>query len=116
MNLQARYTVGRKIADGGTAEILLATQHGLQGFEKTVVLKRIFPAFYADPQFRNMLIDEALIAMGLNHSNIVQVLDFGVLDFGERQGQYVMALELVDGWSLDAILRRTRALGTELPP
>jgi serine/threonine protein kinase len=111
MNLQARYTIVRKIADGGTAEIFLATQHGAQGFEKTVVLKRIFSAFYADPQFRNMLIDEALIAMSLNHSNIVQVLDLG-----ESHGQYVMALELVDGWSLDAILRRTRALATELPP
>jgi tRNA A-37 threonylcarbamoyl transferase component Bud32 len=111
MNLHARYTIVRKIADGGTAEIFLATQHGAQGFEKTVVLKRIFSAFYADPQFRNMLIDEALIAMSLNHSNIVQVLDLG-----ESDGQYVMALELVDGWTLDAILRRTRALATGVPP
>jgi eukaryotic-like serine/threonine-protein kinase len=111
MNLHARYTIVRKIADGGTAEIFLATQHGAQGFEKTVVLKRIFSAFYADPQFRNMLIDEALIAMSLNHSNIVQVLDLG-----ESDGQYVMALELVDGWTLDALLRRTRALATGVPP
>jgi serine/threonine protein kinase len=111
MNLHARYTIVRKIADGGTAEIFLATQHGAQGFEKTVVLKRIFSAFYADPQFRNMLIDEALIAMSLNHSNIVQVLDLG-----ESDGQYVMALELVDGWTLDAVLRRTRALATGVPP
>ena len=77
MTLQARYSILRKITDGGTAEIFLATQHGAHGFEKTVVLKRIFPAFYADPQFRNMLVDEAHIAMSLNHSNIVQVLDLG---------------------------------------
>jgi serine/threonine-protein kinase len=111
MTLQARYSILRKITDGGTAEIFLATQHGAHGFEKTVVLKRIFPAFYADPQFRNMLVDEAHIAMSLNHSNIVQVLDLG-----EADGQYVLALELVDGWTLDAVLRRARALKTSIPP
>ena len=111
MTLQARYTILRKVADGGTAEIFFATQHGAHRFEKPVILKRIFPAFYADPQFRNMLVDEAHIAMSLNHSNIVQVLDLG-----EADGQYVLALELVDGWNLDAVLRRARALKTSVPP
>ena len=72
MTLLSKYSMIRKIADGGTAEIFLAKQHGAQGFEKSVVLKRIFTAFYADPQFRHMLVDEAHIAMSLNHSNIVQ--------------------------------------------
>ena len=58
-----------------------------------------------------MLVDEAHIAMSLNHSNIVQVLDLG-----EADGQYVLALELVDGWTLDAVLRRARALKTVIPP
>jgi serine/threonine-protein kinase len=111
MSLQARYTIRRKIADGGTAEIFLATQQGPHGFEKRVVLKRIFTAFYADPQFRNMLVDEAHIAMSLNHSNIVQVLDLG-----ENEGQYFLALELVDGWTLDTVLRRVQALGAAIPP
>src|ERR1700712_417150 len=65
-----RYTILRKIADGGTAEIFLAKQTGAQGFEKMVVLKRIFNTFYSDPQFRHMLVDEAHIAMSLSHSNI----------------------------------------------
>src|SRR3954469_14553776 len=111
MTQHARYTILRKIADGGTAEIFLATQRGAKGFEKPVVLKRIFPAYYADPQFRNMLTDEAHIAMSLNHSNIVQVLDLG-----EADGQYVLALELVDGWTLDAVLRRVRAANASIPP
>ena len=101
MSPQSRYTILRKIADGGTAEIFLAKQHGAQGFEKTVVLKRIFTTFYADPQFRHMLVDEAHIAMSLNHSNIVQVLDLG-----EAEGRYFLALELVDGWTLDRVLKR----------
>ena len=47
MSPSSRYTILRKIADGGTAEIFLAKQHGAQGFEKAVVLKRIFTTFYA---------------------------------------------------------------------
>ena len=111
MSLQSRYTILRKITDGGTAEIFLAKQHGAQGFEKTVVLKRIFTTFYADPQFRHMLRDEAHVAMSLNHSNIVQVLDLG-----ESEGRYFLALELVDGWTLDRILKRSKAAGVPIPP
>ena len=111
MSLQSRYTILRKITDGGTAEIFLAKQHGAQGFEKNVVLKRIFTTFYADPQFRHMLVDEAHVAMSLNHSNIVQVLDLG-----EAEGRYFLALELVDGWSLDRILKRSKAAGVPIPP
>jgi eukaryotic-like serine/threonine-protein kinase len=111
MSLQSRYTILRKITDGGTAEIFLAKQHGAQGFEKTVVLKRIFTTFYADPQFRHMLRDEAHVAMSLNHSNIVQVLDLG-----ESEGRYFLALELVDSWTLDRILKRSKAAGVPIPP
>src|SRR5215470_14397587 len=112
MSPSSRYTILRKIADGGTAEIFLAKQHGAQGFEKTVVLKRIFTTFYADPQFRHMLVDEAHVAMSLNHSNIVQVLDLG-----ESDGRYSLALELVDGWTLDNVLKRSKAAaGVPFPP
>ena len=76
-----------------------------------MVLKRIFTTFYADPQFRHMLVDEAHVAMSLNHSNIVQVLDLG-----EAEGRYFLALELVDGWSLDRILKRSKAAGVPIPP
>lgn len=107
-----RYKIVRKIADGGMAEIFLATQHGAEGFERPVVLKRILQALVADPQFRNMMIDEAHVAMSLNHSNIVQVLDLG-----QAKGRYFLALEFVDGWDLNQILNRLRALsGFSLPP
>src|SRR5215831_7865035 len=111
MSPSSRYTILRKIADGGTAEIFLAKQHGAQGFEKTVVLKRIFTTFYADPQFRHLLVDEAHVAMSLNHSNIVQVLDLG-----DSEGRYFLALELVDGWTLDRVLKRAKTAGVPFPP
>jgi hypothetical protein len=105
-----RYHIARKIADGGMAEIFLGTQHGVEGFERPVVLKRILAQLVADPQFRNMLIDEAHVAMGLNHSNIVQVLDLGHV-----RGRYFLVLELVDGWDLSQILSRAAAASFPIP-
>src|SRR3954451_18412175 len=106
-----RYRILRKIADGGMAEIFLASQRGAEGFERPVVLKRILQALVADPQFRNMLIDEAHVAMSLNHSNIAQVLDLG-----HARGRYFLVLEFVDGWDLNLLLQRVAAANFPIPP
>src|SRR5256885_3788555 len=110
MASHGRYTILGKLADGGMAEIFLAVQHGMEGFEKPVVLKRILTQYSADPQFRNMLLDEAHISMSLQHSNIVQVLDLGVAG-----GRYFLVLELVDGWDLERILVRAQGSSTVWP-
>jgi serine/threonine-protein kinase len=110
MASHGRYTILGKLADGGMAEIFLALQHGAEGFEKPVVLKRILTQYSADPQFRNMLLDEAHISMSLQHGNVVQVLDLGV-----AAGRYFLALELVDGWDLEKVLQRAHAAATVWP-
>src|SRR5450432_825608 len=110
MAKHGRYKIIRRVADGGMAEIFLATQMGREGFQKPVILKRIHSTIYADPQFRNMFLDEAHISMGLSHSNIVQILDLGV-----GAGRYFLVLELVDGWDLGRVLQRAAAAGTTLP-
>ncbi len=93
------------------AEIFLATQTGAQGFERTVILKRILPAFSMDPHFRNMIVDEAHIAMSLGHGNIVQVLDLG-----EVGGRYFLVMDLVDGWDLASTMMRAYRADLPLPP
>src|SRR6478752_3907945 len=110
MATHGRYTILGKLADGGMAEIFLAVQHGAEGFEKHIVLKRILTPYSADPQFRNMMLDEAHISMSLQHSNIAQVLDLGVAG-----GRYFLALELVDGWDLERILQRAYGAGIVWP-
>ena len=106
-----RYTIIKKIAEGGMAEIFLAKQHGSEGFEKLVILKRILTAFFADEQFRNMLVDEAHISMGLSHNNIAQIFDVG-----KAAGRFFLVLELVDGWDLGRLFQRADKAGTPLPP
>jgi len=110
MAQHGRYKIQRRVADGGMAEIFLATQMGREGFQKPVILKRINSAIYADPQFRNMFIDEAHISMSLAHSNIAQVLDLGA-----SAGRYFLVLELVDGWDLGRVLHRATVAGVPLP-
>ena len=105
-----RYHILSKLAHGGMAEIFLAVQTGAEGFQKTVVLKRILPALAADPSFVGMLVDEAHIASTLNHSNLVQVLDLGKAD-----NQYFLVLEFVDGWSLEQVRRRALKARMKLP-
>jgi serine/threonine protein kinase len=110
MAKHGRYKIVRKVADGGMAEIFLATQLGREGFQKPVILKRIHSTIYADPQFRNMFLDEAHISMGLSHSNIVQILDLGV-----GAGRYFLVMEAVDGWDLGRVLHRATSAGTPFP-
>ena len=90
-----------QIAVGGMAEIYLAKTQGVAGFEKLLCLKVIHPNFADDEHFIEMLIDEAKIAVGLNHANIVQIFDLG------RDGNtYFIAMEYVDGADLFKVMRR----------
>ena len=50
-----RYALIRQLAVGGMAEVWLARQTGLEGFEKLVVVKRILPHYATNPDFVRML-------------------------------------------------------------
>ena len=95
------YRLVQQLAVGGMAEIYLAKARGIGGFEKYIALKVIHPNFAEDEHFIKMLIDEAKIAVQLQHVNIAQIFDLG------RIGQtYYIAMEFVDGSDLFRILRR----------
>src|SRR4051794_38215016 len=57
-----RYQLIDRLAVGGMAEIFLARQEGLEGFEKTVVIKRIRPHLSKQPSFLKMFLNEAKLA------------------------------------------------------
>jgi len=95
-----RYHLVDKLAKGGMAEIFMAKSHGAHGFEKTLVVKRILPQLASDPEFVEMFIDEAKVMVKINHPKVVQVLDFGEVD-----KQYYIAMEYVQGVDGLALLR-----------
>ncbi len=107
-----KYELLDRIAAGGMAEIFRARYEPAPGVSKQVVIKRILPHYAENKNFIAMFTNEARIVMGLSHGNIAQVFDFGAID-----GDYFLAMELVDGHPLNAVARRARELGIPvLPP
>ncbi|WP_375766050.1 protein kinase [Archangium gephyra] len=106
-----KYVVKRKLAEGGMAEIYLATSTGAEGFEKEVVIKRVRSFLSDDESFVQMFIAEARLASGLNHANVVQIFDFA-----KHEDSYYLAMEYVRGCSLWDLRKRCREKGISVPP
>jgi serine/threonine protein kinase len=105
-----RYCLTALLAVGGMAEIYLARQAAMAGFEKDVVIKRLKPELVGDPLVTEMFLDEARIGAVLNHPNIVHVYDVD-----EQDGVPYIAMEYVRGEELNALCRRGLSLGHFLP-
>ncbi|MDP3234448.1 MAG: protein kinase [Myxococcales bacterium] len=105
-----KYTLLRKLAAGGMAEVFLSRVAGPAGFEKTVVVKRILGHLAEDPSFIAMFLAEAKLAAQLNHPNVVQVFDFG-----EQGGTWFLVMELIDGLNLRHLFRKAAEKGEYLP-
>ena len=74
------YELVRLIGSGGMARVYEARLSGPHGFEKCLAVKMMLPEYAGDTEFVNMLIDEAKIAVALNHSNICQVHELGCIE------------------------------------
>ncbi|HEY4181315.1 MAG TPA: protein kinase [Kofleriaceae bacterium] len=106
-----KYKILRPLSAGGMADVFLATQLGIGGFEKTVALKRIQRKLLESRQMAvDMFLNEAKIAGRLTHPNIVQVLDVG-----ESAGALYLAMEYVRGKDLREVVKRQKTVGEPLP-
>ena len=105
-----RYETIRPIASGGMATVYLARASGLGGFERLVAIKRMHPHIAAEPDFVSMFLDEARLAAGIRHPNVVATID---VDQGP-EGLFLV-MEYVDGTSLSQILRTMHTGRRRLP-
>ncbi len=95
-----RYELLEPIGRGGMAEVFRARMQSLGGFERDVAVKVLLPQFSSEPEFVDMLLDEARIAGSIVHPCVVQVLDVG------RAGEtFYLVMELVEGIDLRTIAR-----------
>src|SRR5690349_16887920 len=92
------------------AEVFLAKQAGVEGFEKLVVIKRILPQLLKEQDFVKMFINEARLAARLNHPNIVQIFDLGKID-----GLYFIAMEFIHGEDIRSIVVECNHAATRPP-
>jgi serine/threonine-protein kinase len=106
-----RYVIQKKLAEGGMAEIWLASAVGPEGFSKDVVIKVVRSFLSSDSQFVQMFIAEARLASKLNHANVVQIFDFG-----KHDETYYLAMEYVRGASLWDLRKRCKQSGVAFPP
>lgn len=103
------FTLFDHIGRGGMADIYLALLKG-DVLERRVVVKQILPHLSDDPGFGDMLIGEAKLAANLNHANVVQTYDLG-----REDGQLFIAMEYVEGFDLNQLLRRLTKARIGLP-
>jgi hypothetical protein len=107
---QSTYHIVRKLAVGGMAEIYLARQRSVAGFERQLVVKRILPEYASDPSFVASFLNEAKLAAQLSHQNIVQIFDLG-----RAEGTYFLAMEYIQGTSLALVCEWLQRDPTTMP-
>ena len=105
-----RYHLFDFIGKGGMAEIYLARAETELGGARLCVVKEILPQYAEHPKFAEMLTFEAKLAARLNHAHIAQVFDLGRAD-----GHLFIAMEYVEGFDLNALLRRCSQNRVALP-
>ncbi len=105
------YTIVGELATGGMAELFLARRVGPEGFARSVVVKRILPHLAKSDEFVRMFLDEARIAAGIRHPNVVSVEELG------RDGDSLfMVMEYLSGESLHALIAELARRNRHLDP
>ena len=104
------YTLLEQIGSGGMATVHRAVQRGIEGFERTVALKRLLPELVHDDDFVKAFVREARIASQLRHVNCAQTYDLGKVGI-----IYYIAMELVEGPDLRKLLRQTATVTGPMP-
>src|SRR5678815_5640670 len=89
---------------GGMGEVYLGRVLGAHGFVRPVVIKVIRTELLASERVALMFVDEARIAAGLHHRNVVQIIDFDLFDGGAY-----LVTEYIAGCDLRTLLHHLRA-------
>ncbi len=97
------YYLIERVNIGGMAEVFKGVSYGVEGFERLFAVKRVLPNISEDQEFIEMFIDEAKIAVQLNHANIGQIFELG-----NAENSYFIAMEFVQGKDLRALFDRVR--------
>lgn len=108
--LAQRYRLERKLAQGGMAEVWVATDVQL---DRQVAVKLLKPSLAADPVLAERFRREAKAVAKLSHPNIVAVYDTleEKIDDGTRQA---VVMQLINGKSLRQLLDDQKRLSPDL--
>ncbi|MEJ7732676.1 MAG: serine/threonine-protein kinase [Polyangiaceae bacterium] len=99
-----RYELVGRLATGGMADVHLGRLVGPGGFDQPVVIKRILPHLARQRRFVEMFMDEARIASGIRHPNVVHVTELG-----SEGDELFLVMEYLEGEHLGGVTRRVLA-------
>jgi len=101
--------MGDLLGRGGMAEVFAGHSVGDHGFQKPVAIKRLLPELANDEVFVDRLIEEAKLLVGMQHGNIVSVLDLA-----REEDDVFLVMEFVDGPSLRQLIKARGSRGLSL--
>ena len=104
-----KYTIIKKLASGGMADILLATELSPTGFGRFIVIKRALSKFSDNEEFKDMFKNEGKIACNLKHKNITTIHEFGI-----EKNQFFLAMEYLSGKNLRELTKKLQARNIQL--
>jgi len=94
------YRIVKKLATGGMSEVFLGQECGPEASGRMVALKRLLPMYQREAHQVEQFLREARVCQGFRHPNVVPVLEVGV-----SQERLYTVMELVEGESLNVVLR-----------
>jgi serine/threonine protein kinase len=105
-----RYECIGELASGGMGTVYLGRAVGEGGFERLVALKVMHPHLAKDEKFRHMFLDEARLAAGVHHPNVVATIDVQRVD-----DAIFLVMDYVEGPTLHALRRHHSAQAQTIP-
>jgi serine/threonine-protein kinase len=101
------YRLVERIGEGAAHELWRAAREDAEG---AVVVRIVHESVAADERIAERFLAAGLAAGGLEHPNVVPLLEAGWVD-----GQLIGVRELVEGLALDDVLAGMRELGVRMP-
>src|SRR6476661_4860056 len=98
------YLVTQKLGEGGMGSVYLA-EHPTIG--KKVALKVLHGEFSSNPEVANRFFTEAKAVNAIGHPNIVDIVDYGVIQAGAagRDRMVYFIMEYLAGATLSQVIR-----------
>ncbi|MGV3619568.1 MAG: serine/threonine protein kinase [Archangium sp.] len=101
------YRIVRRIASGGMGTVYLAQRESwTRDFSKPVALKVMHPHLAREASFVRMFLDEARVAIQIEHPHVCNVIEVGVAN-----GSHFIVMEYLNGKTLGQIVKEVQALG-----
>ncbi len=104
------YLVTQKLGEGGMGSVYLA-EHPTIG--KKVALKVLHSEFCQNEEVANRFITEAKAVNAIGHPNIVDIVDYGVIQAGQRDRLVYFIMEYLSGITLSQVIRTQSPLPPE---